>query len=241
MSGPGPVSSRQDKPHPHSVVLDPSGKYIISPDLGADLLRVFLIDPTTGVLTACPAAVSGPGDGPRHGVFWLAPSGATKLFVVNELSNSVTAWNVTDSPSAGGCPSFTKTQALSAYPRGQTAPAGSKSAEIHAAGNFLYVSNRNDQTFGPQQDSAATFAIEPVTGNVTFVELTNTFTYFPRTFAINKAGDMVAFGGQTSSTVAVVRRDPTTGRLGQLIAQLQVGTPGTVNQENGLSAVVWNE
>lgn len=241
MSGPGPVPSRQDKPHPHSVFSDPTGKFIIAPDLGADLLRVFLVDATTGGLTACPAAATGPGDGPRHGVFWLSPSGTTKLFIVNELGNSVSVWDVTNPTSIGGCLSLTKIQALSAYPQGQTAPIGSKSAEIHVAGNFLYVSNRNDQTFGSQQDSAAMFAIDPVTGNITFVELTNTFTYFPRTFAINKAGDMVAFGGQTSSTVAVVRRDTNTGKLGQLIAQLQVGTLGTVNQENGLSAVVWNE
>lgn len=240
MSGPGPVPSRQDRPHPHSVIPDPTGRFILAPDLGADLIRVFAIDATTGSLTACPAIATGPGDGPRHGAFWISPLGATKVYIVNELGNSVTAWDVT-TPPTGGCLSLAKTQAVSAYPEGQSAPAGSKSAEVHVAGNFVYVSNRNDQTFGPQQDSAATYTIDPATGNISFVELTNTFTFFPRTFAINKAGDMVAFGGQTSSNVAVVARDTTTGRLGQSIAQLQIGTPGTVNQEDGLSAVVWDE
>lgn len=240
MSGPGTVPSRQDKPHPHSVNLDPTGQFIVVPDLGADLLRVFLADTTTGDLTACPAAATGLGDGPRHAVFWVSPvTGATKLFVVNELGNSVSAWDVT--APAQGCLALTKTQVLSAYPANQTAPDGAKSAEIRLAGSNLYVSNRNDQTFGTQQDSVATYTIDPATGSLAFVELTNTFTFFPRTFVINKAGDLVAFGGQTSSNVAVVARDTTTGRLGPLVAQLQVGALGTVNNEDGLSSVVWNE
>lgn len=239
MSGPGPIPSRQDKPHPHSVNLDPTGQFIVAPDLGADLLRVFVANSVTGDLTACPAAAAAPGDGPRHAAFWISPTGATKLFVVNELANSVSAWDVTSPPQ--GCLEIIKTQVLSTYPAGQVAPTGSKPAEVHIAGNNMYVSNRNDQTFGPQQDSAATYNIDPATGNLTFVELTNTFTFFPRTFAINKAGDMVAWGGQTSSNVAVVARDTATGRLGPLIANLPVGTPGTFNQDDGLSSVVWNE
>lgn len=243
MTAPGAIPSRQDKPHPHSVNLDPTGHFLVAPDLGADLLRIFLADPTTGILTPCPTAATAPGDGPRHAVFWTSPTtpSLTKLFVVNELGNSVSAWDVAPTPPAGGCPTLAKTQVLSAYPPGQAPPAGSKSAEVRAAGNFLYVSNRNDQTFGPGQDSVATYAIDPATGGLTFVELTRTFVFFPRTFVVNAAGDLVAFGGQTSSSVAVVARDVVTGRLGGLVAEVMVGALGTVNQEDGLSSVVWNE
>lgn len=240
MSGTGPVASRQDEPHPHSVTPDPTGKFIIAPDLGADLIRIFSIDAATGYLKTCPAAVASPGDGPRHGAFWISPSGATTLYVANELGNSVAAWDVTY-PSAGGCLGLQQTQALSAYPQGHLAPNGSKSAEIQVAGDFVYLSNRNDQTFGTKQDSAATYSIDPATGNLTFVDLTNTYGYYPRSFSINKAGDMVAFAGQTTSTLAIVARDTATGRLGPLIAKIPVGTPGTFNQEDGLSGVVWNE
>jgi hypothetical protein len=51
----------------------------------------------------------------------------------------------------------------------------------------------------------------------------------------------VAFGGQTSSTVAIVARNTTTGRLGPEIASLLVGTPGSAGNEDGLSAVIWDE
>lgn len=121
------------------------------------------------------------------------------------------------------------------------APSGSKAAEVHVAGNFVYAVNRNDKSFGSTSDSAVTYSIDAATGAITFVEATSAQTYFPRTFAINKAGDMVAFGGQTSSTVAIVARNTTTGRLGNLITSLQVGNPGSVNNEDGLSAVIWDE
>ncbi|KAJ0116037.1 hypothetical protein J7T55_004982 [Diaporthe amygdali] len=241
MSAPGPVPSRQDKPHPHSVFVDPTGRFLLSADLGADLIRIFSIDASSGKLTNCPAAATGPGDGPRHGVFWTSPSGTTSLYIVNELAGSVTSWTVATPTAAGSCLSLSKMQSVSTYPAGKTAPVGSKSAEVHISGNFVYATNRNDQSFGSQQDSAATFAIDTATGKITFVEATSTHSYFPRTFAINKAGDAVAFGGQTSSTVVVVARNASTGRLGDVVAQLQVGTPGTVNNEDGLSAVVWDE
>lgn len=242
MSAPGPDPYRQDKPHPHSVFIDPTGRFLLSADLGADLVRIFSIDASTGQLTACPAAATGAGDGPRHGEFWEAPSGGLYLYIVNELAWTVTVWTVTTPPAAGGgCLGLSKIQSASTYPQGKTPPVGSKSAELRVWGDFVYATNRNDQSFGNKQDSAATFSIEPSTGKLTFVEATNTHSYFPRTFAVNKAGDAVAFGGQTSSTVVVVARDVSTGRLGDVIAQLQVGALGTVNNEDGLSAVVWDE
>ncbi|KAK3936649.1 Lactonase, 7-bladed beta-propeller-domain-containing protein [Diplogelasinospora grovesii] len=243
MNGRGPNASRQDKPHPHSVLPDPTGKFLLSPDLGADLIRIFSIDATSGKLTACTAAQAGPGDGPRHGAFWQPKPGSTDgtmLYVVNELGNSVTVWKVTY-PSGGGCLSLTKTQAVSTYPAGKTPPNGCKAAEVHTWGNFVYAVNRNDKSFGSTSDSAASYSISPDTGAITFMEATNADTYYPRTFQINKAGDMVAFGGQTSSTVAIVARNTTTGRLGPMITSLLVGTAGVPGNEDGLSAVIWDE
>ncbi len=52
---------------------------------------------------------------------------------------------------------------------------------------------------------------------------------------------MAAFAGQTSSNVVILSRDPATGKLGSQIAATQVGTAGRAGQEDGLSAVIWNE
>lgn len=247
MSQAGPVSSRQTAPHPHAIFKDPTGKFLLVPDLGADLIRIFSIDSTTGKLTSCPAAQTAAGDGPRHGTWWAPKAGSTqgqKLYTVNELSNSVSAWT-TQYSTTNNCLTLTKTQTLSTFASGKAPTATGtnaiKAAEVQVAGNFLYASIRNDQSFGSQQDSLATFGIDAATGALSFVETTSAHAWYPRTFAINKAGDLVAVGGQTSANVAVVARDPATGKLGGLLATIAVGGKGTDGGEDGLSAVVWAE
>jgi 6-phosphogluconolactonase (cycloisomerase 2 family) len=242
MNGSGPVPSRQDKPHPHSVFPDPTGNYLLSADLGADLIRIFSINQQTGALTSCPNAATGAGDGPRHGAWWAPSANSTvgqMLYIANELGNSVTTWQV--SYPSGGCLTLKKVQSLPAYPQGKSAPSGSKTAEVHVAGNFAYAANRNDQSFGSEQDSIAAFSIDTSSGNLTYLDFTNAYSWFPRTFQINKAGTLVAIGGQTSANVAVVQRNTTTGKLGALVANLSVGSKGTDNNEDGLSSVIWNE
>lgn len=241
MAGPGPVPDRQNAPHPHSVFTDPTGKYILSADLGADIIHVFSIDATSGKLTSCADVKTGGGEGPRHGAWWVPKADSTDgtmLYIINELANTVTAWQV---GYEDACLSLKKTQSLATYPEGKSAPMGAKASEVQVRDNMLYATNRNDKSFGATEDSVVTYSIDPSSGAIAFVEATSAYSYFPRTFEINKAGDMVAFGGQTSSTVAIVARNTTTGRLGKLIASLPVGSPGTVNNEDGLSDLVWLE
>ena len=69
MKKPGPNTARQAAPHPHQVRIDPQNKYFIIPDLGADILRVFWIDPKTLLVSPRPSIPVAPGSGPRHGQF----------------------------------------------------------------------------------------------------------------------------------------------------------------------------
>lgn len=237
-------NSRQDVAHPHEALLDPTGKFMLVPDLGADLIRIFSVDANSGALNACGSGKADPGDGPRHGkFFWTNASSAQPqvLYTLNELGNSVSSWSVAYPSGSGGCLSLTKLQTLSTYAPGTKGGPTTKAAELQVAGNFLYAANRADQTFGSQKDSIATYTIDPSTGKITWLEAANSYAYYPRTFQINKAGTLVAVGGQTSSTVAIINRDPTTGKLGSLVASVQVASPGRAGEEDGLSAVVWNE
>ena len=244
LTAPGP-NPRQEASHPHSSLPDPTGRYLLVPDLGADLIRVLGIDTASGELSECGAGQADPGDGPRHGAFWAPTMGSTDglmLYTVNELGNSVSAWAVSyPDGEAGGCLTLSKTQTLSTFEEGTGAPAGSKAAEVHVRDGFLYAANRADETFGAEQDSIAIYAIDTGTGEISWLGADNAHAWFPRTFAINAAGDLIAVGGQTSSNVAIIARDPETGRLGDLIADVQVATPGTPQEENGLSAVIWVE
>ncbi|KAK5635679.1 hypothetical protein RRF57_011391 [Xylaria bambusicola] len=241
MTSPGP-NPRQNAPHPHAAHVDPTGKYLLVPDLGADLIRIFSIDSASGKLTPCNPGVAGSGDGPRHGAFWAPKANSIDglmLYTVNELGNSVTSWSV--SYQSGQCLTLTRKQTLPTHPSNTALANGSKAAEVHVRDNFLYAANRADQSFGSQQDSLATYSINASTGEITFVEMSNAHAWFPRTFQINNAGTLVAVGGQTSSNVAIIERDPTSGKLGKLVASALVATPGREQQEDGLSAVIWVE
>jgi hypothetical protein len=93
MSKPGPDPERQEAPHPHQVVVDPTDSYIVVPDLGADLIRVFSIDHSTSALKESTSFSTPPGSGPRHGAF-LATASETYFFLHSELSNTVVSYKV---------------------------------------------------------------------------------------------------------------------------------------------------
>lgn len=209
------------------------------PDLGADLIRIFQINASSGMLIACPSVKTNPGDGPRHGAWWTQGNGngkLTVLYTINELSKSLTAW--TANYSASGCMSLDKIATISTSALGKSKSGSGSAAEVHVAGKFVYASNRNDQAFGSGQDSLITYTINQ-NGSLSVLEATNSHGWYARTFSINNAGDLLAVGGQASSTVSIIARDTSTGRLGDLVARVQVGQLGTDGGWDGLSSVVW--
>lgn len=138
------MPDRQEASHPHQAIVDPTGRYILVPDLGADLIRVFQTDAATNViLERNPLRVKS-GSGPRHAVFWsptgdgtfdrthpqkpiLGVSRHVYLYVVTELANSVMGYSVTYL-SSGGL-HFTEVFADTTY-GGPSAPIGAAAAEI---------------------------------------------------------------------------------------------------------------
>ncbi|KAF2645019.1 putative isomerase YbhE [Massarina eburnea CBS 473.64] len=241
MASKGP-NSRQDVPHPHHAFTDPTGAFVLVPDLGADLIRIFSIDSSSGNLTECGAGKAPAGAGPRHGTFW-APAGANSrisrvpagliLFVANELGNSISGYTVAYPSGSGGCLSLTVKQTLNPYQNGGAAPKGTKVAEVRTKDNFAYIANRNDKKYGAKEDSITQYSIAS-DGTLTWTDVTSSYSWYPRTFDINKAGDYVAIGGQTTANVAIVKRDTTTGKLGPKVADLRIGTTGTAENEDGI-------
>ncbi|KAF2126308.1 putative isomerase YbhE [Dothidotthia symphoricarpi CBS 119687] len=248
MSGPGYNPGRQEAPHPHHAFVDPTGDYLIVPDLGADLIRINKIDKISGKLAECGTGKPVPGTGPRHGVFWTPTRSQsrirrgtkdTTLFIANELSNSVSGWKVSYPSGSGGCLSLTLKNTLTPYEGNSSAPLGTKVAEVKVKGSSLYMTNRNDKKFSGN-DSITQYSIAS-DGTIAWTDNTSSYGTYPRTFDINKAGDFVAIGDQTTANVAIVARDTMTGRLGKLVANLRIGTAGTPENEDGLSAVVWSD
>lgn len=247
MAQPGPNSARQDAPHPHEVIVDPTGAFLLAPDLGADMIRIWSINQSTGQLTTCPSLNVTGGTGPRHAAFWSPETSTSSvkcrqngpknlmMYVANELANSVSSFAV--SYPAEGCMAFRKRQEGHPFPGNATPPAGTKVGEIHVKGNFVYNSNRVDKSFSGN-DSIATWSLGS-RGQLTFRGLTDSYGTYPRTFSINSEGTYIAIGDQTTANVAILERDATTGALGDLVANLRIGPTGIPENEDGLSSVVW--
>ncbi|KAH8743208.1 Lactonase, 7-bladed beta-propeller-domain-containing protein [Diaporthe sp. PMI_573] len=231
-SQPGTNPWRQEAAHPHQVIVDPTGRFLLAPDLGSDEIRIYAMSANSGILTACPSYIEVGGTGPRHGTF--APNGL--FYVANELANTVHAFDVSYS---SNCISLSQRQIITTMAGNKTAPSGTKLGEIHVKGNNLYVSNRRDLTFNPN-DSLTSFNMAS-NGFLTFQNITSSGGTYPRTFHINKSGDLVVIGDQTTANVVVVERDVTNGLLGAQIASLRVGSVGTPENDNGLSSVLWDD
>ncbi len=230
---PGPNAARQAAPHPHQVLVDPSNRYLVIPDLGADLLRIFYVDPATLLVSARPTIPVVPGSGPRHGAFHVAAShkqGAedqTYYYLVTELANTLTGYKVTYLGQNGGLSMTPFTNSTTYGPANATAFAGNAAAEIEIAknGKSLLVSNRNATFFdikNPDPKNATRVASDTMAefdisgdGTAHFGQLTPAGGSFPRSFAENPKGNLVAIGLQNSGRVVIYERCKVTGRLGK--------------------------
>jgi len=129
-SGKGVHPVRQTAPHVHSVVLSPSGKYLLSADLGLD--RIFVYD---RALHPISSAAAEEGSGPRHMVF--SKDGAY-LYVAGELSSTVTVYAWREG-------SLERKNSISTLGNADTVSICA-AIRLSADGKYLYVTNRGENT-----------------------------------------------------------------------------------------------
>jgi 6-phosphogluconolactonase len=209
-SGVDPV--RQAGPHHHSIQTTADNRYVLITDLGLDKLLVFRFDDRTGALTpASPGYVrADPGAGPRH--FALAPSGKF-VYVVNEMSSTVAVFAYDPGPGTLG-----RIQTVSTVPRDFAGLNTAAEIAVDAAGRFLYVSNRGD-------DSIAAFRIDGDNGCLTPVERVPAGGRTPRFFTIDPTGRWLFAANQGSDEIRLFKIDPSSGRLAATSRLWKVVTP----------------
>ena len=203
---------RQESPHAHCIVFDPSNRFAYSCDLGTDKIMIFRFDARTGTLlpNEQPWAQVKPGAGPRHLAFY---PGGKYVFVLNELHSTITAF-ARDRLNG----SLKELQTLTTLPKDFTGTNSSADVRVSPDGRFLYCSNRG-------HDSIAIFTIDPHQGVLVSVGHESTRGMTPRNFAIDPAGEFLLVANQKSDNIVVFRLDQKTGRLNSTGEIAQVPSP----------------
>ena len=207
------VHERQEGPHVHCLVLDPSERWAYAADLGADEVRVYDFDATAGTLSpGDPPAVTAhaPGAGPRHIAFH--PNGAY-AYLLNELDGTLTAYAF-DADS--GRLEVIHTE--STLPAGFTELNYAADVQILPSGRFLYTTNRG-------HDSIAIFAVDAGTGRVERLGHEPAQGRWPWNLGIDPTASFLLSANYEGDNVVVFGIDGGTGALTPTGHQASVPKP----------------
>jgi 6-phosphogluconolactonase len=202
--------NRQTAPHAHFIESDPSGRFALSCNLGADKVFVYRLDSATATLAEESSATVPPGAGARHLAF--SPDGRF-AYVVNEMGCSVTlfSWNA----DAG---KLVAVETVSALPPSVAVRPDYTAAEVVAYGRFVYVSIRG-------HDSVSVLSADAQSGRLTLVQNIPSGGRVPRGLGIDPTGRWLITGNQTSDNAVEFEIEPHTGRLTATGTDLKIGSP----------------
>ncbi|KAJ6597260.1 Lactonase, 7-bladed beta-propeller-domain-containing protein [Mycena vulgaris] len=209
-----PLASPQDQARPHSGIVDVTGKYLIFPDCGLDLLHIYKIGASSATLLYDQPSPVRPS-GPRHAVlsgFPVVPNWIPRLHVVNEEDNSVETWIMHYTPNN-----------MSLILQGSAA----STLEVHGGfnvstaaellispnGRYLLASNRDASLFAT--GSIAVFRINPPNAKtaLTRISITSSGGANPRSMSLDKTGKWLAVANGNSNSTAMFAFDQETGCL----------------------------
>ncbi len=209
---PGPNRKEQASSHPHAVIFDPTGQFVVVPDKGLD--RTFFFRLHNGRLTPTEQrfADAAPGAAPRHTTFHPT---LPVLYVNNELDSTITTFDWTTGRA-------TERQVISTLGIGHAGP--NTTAEIAASpcGRDLYVSNRG-------QNSIVQFAITPDSGLLTYAQTFPTGGAKPRFFTLGPRGKHLYVANQDSDEITVFHVDQRSGSLIPTGVRVCIGSPSAIS------------
>ncbi len=207
-------------PKPHSILVDPSNRFVYVPHLGNDQIKQFLFNESTGALKPNDPDVvyTKDGSGPRHFVF--SPNNKF-VYVSNELDGTVYFYEMNNKTGI-----LMEIQRISVFPTStitneQSSPVAGytsqdminekdttiKVADIRITpdGKWLYVSERSTNTI-------TAFSVHHYLGNLTYIGSYDT-EKIPRGINIDPNGNFVIAAGQKSDHVSIHAINPETGEL----------------------------
>ncbi len=195
---PGPNRVEQAASHPHHIVFDPTGHFVLVPDKGLDRVFVFRFDPATGHLTPASSLETRSAAGPRHLAFHPK---LPIVWIVNELNSSITTCAWDDQTGT-----LKPLQILPTLPPEFTGNSTAAEIAVSANAHFVYASNRG-------HDSIAAFRVHPGTGLLAPAGWTPARGKVPRSIGFEPGGRFLYSTNEQGDTVTAFRMAPETGRL----------------------------
>ncbi len=203
--------SGHDAPHAHMIEADPTGRYVISTDLGKDQILVWKLDLKKGTLepNGFHEAPVPPGDGPRHFAFHC---NGRWMYSLQEEASTVMQF---DFDPANG--KLTARQTLSSLPMGFAGTNFASEIRVSADGRFVYAANR-------LHDSIAIFSIG-ADGKLTYRGEEWTHGDYPRSITLDPSSNFLYSCNQLADSVTTFRVNRQTGRLSFIGQYAAVGSP----------------
>ena len=210
-TGAGPNDERQEASHAHCIVTDPSNRYALAADLGADRVFDYRLDLDAKSLRHIEGgdAVMRAGAGPRHIAFHPT---LPLVFVSNELDSTVATLRF--DAERGALSSLDIHSTIPPWWTGTNYP-----ADVHIApsGRTLYVSNRG-------HNSIAVFSVAD-SGSLTLDQVVSTEGDWPRNFTLDPSARWLLVANQRSNSIVVFGRDPESGRLTPTGQRIELPSP----------------
>jgi 6-phosphogluconolactonase len=208
------VTHRADtgQAHAHQVVNDPTGRWVLSVDLGADSVYVYSLDVATGKLALHQQLKLPAGAGPRHLAFDKTGSFA---YILQELRPEVTvaSWDA-----ATG--TLKALSVVPAVPPGSTGDLFPGEIALSEDGKFAYATVRGPNTL-------ATFSVAGE--SLKLVSTVSSGGNWPRHVALDSGENWFYVSNQRSGTVTWLPRDPATGLPGAVAGSLAVPDVNSVH------------
>ncbi len=215
-TGSGPTK-RQAKAHAHGIAIDPTGRFAIVSDFGADGIFIYDFDRSTHALVSrgmsrAPAFAAEPGSGPHHSVFSLD---GHYVYVLNELTANVISlrW---DRKTARLTP--VQTQAISSLDF--KGPKSGAELALGRDGRFIYVADRGE-------NAIVVFRASPTSGELALVQRLPSGGDKPWGFAIDPAGRWMLVANSTK--VSEFRIDQASGLLTDTGNAVESATPLSIS------------
>ncbi|GAA1951812.1 lactonase family protein [Amycolatopsis minnesotensis] len=200
--------------HAHQVVVDPSGRWVLAVDLGADSVYVYSLDLKTGKLKQNQQLKLPSGAGPRHLAFH---PGGRFAYIAQELRPEVTV--ATWDAAAGKLTASSVVPAVDASSPGPNYPG---EIEVSADGRFAYVSVRGENTVATFTVKGGGSALERLGTNAT------AGGDWPRHLVLDPGQRGAYVSNQRSGTVTWLPRDAASGKLGAPQGVFSVPSVATV-------------